>query len=224
MKSIAQSAAVPGVSTAQPFYRWFLAGLMLSVIIMGWKYPLFGFAVPLAMIAGITGGFFRGRYVCGNFCPRGSFYDTIFSYVGGNKPVPELLQSRRFRWVIMAVLMGFMTWRIAQNPGEWRHWGTVFWSMCLITTAIGMPLGMFYRSRSWCSFCPVGTMASAIGRDTFRLEIAHHCRQCGICEKHCPMGLSIAEHRDAGVLPHRDCIKCSSCLDACPSKALSWPG
>lgn len=217
-----QSLAVPTVTT-KPLYRWLLALFMLSVIAVGWKYPLLGFAVPAAMLTGILGGFSRGRYVCGNLCPRGSFYDTIFSYVGGNRPIPALLRSSGFRWIIMAVLMGFMTWRIAQNPGEWQHWGLVFWSMCLITTAVGIPLGMIYRSRSWCSFCPVGTMASAIGGTKYQLEIAHDCRQCGICEKQCPMELSIARHRDSGTLPHHDCIKCSSCVDSCPREALSWP-
>lgn len=223
MESLAPSAPTPAVTATKPVYRWFLGLFMLSVIAIGWKYPLLGFAVPVAMLTGILGGFFRGRYVCGNFCPRGSFYDTIFSYFGGSRPVPGFFLSPLFRWVVMAVLMGFMTWRIAQNPGEWRHWGTVFWSMCLITTAVGIPLGMRYRSRSWCSFCPVGTMAAAIGGAKYRLEIAHDCRQCGICEKQCPMGLSIAEHRDSGALPHRDCIKCSSCVDACPRGALDWP-
>ncbi|OGU00574.1 MAG: FeS-binding protein [Geobacteraceae bacterium GWC2_48_7] len=224
MKSLVQSVAAPASNTAKPLYRWSLGIFMLSVIAIGWKYPLLGFAVPVAMLAGIFGGFFRGRYVCGNFCPRGSFYDTIFGYIGGNRPAPKFLQSSRFRWIILVVLMGFMTWRIAQEPGEWQHWGSVFWSMCLITTAVGIPLGMIYRSRSWCSFCPVGTIAATIGGDKFLLEIDHDCRQCGACEKQCPMGLSIAEHRDSGALPHGDCIKCSSCLNSCPREALSWPG
>lgn len=224
MKFAVQSVPASVLITTKPLYRWFLGLFMMTVIAAGWKYPLLGFAVPVAMLAGIAGGFFRGRYVCGNFCPRGSFYDTVFSFVGGIKPIPELLKSHKFRWIIMVMLMGFMVWRIAQNPGEWQHWGTVFWSMCLITTAVGIPLGMIYRSRSWCSFCPVGTMASAIGGDKFLLEIADDCRQCEACEKNCPMGLKIAEHRDFGALPHSDCIKCSSCVNTCPRDALSWPG
>ncbi len=223
MKSFAQSLTLPIDSPSKPLYRWLLALFMLSVIAVGWKYPLLGFAVPVAMLTGMAGGIFRGRYVCGNICPRGSFYDTVFSFVGGNKPIPALLQSSGFRWGAMAGLMSFMVWRIAQNAGDWQHWGTVFWSMCLITTAAGIPLGIAYRSRSWCSFCPVGTVAAAIGGDKFQLTISHDCRQCGACEKQCPMGFSIAEHRDAGALPHKDCIKCSSCVDACRSEALSWP-
>ena len=208
---------------AKPLYRWLLGLFMILVIAVGWHYPAMGFAVPVAMVTGMAGGLFRGRYACGNICPRGSFYDTLFSFVGGQRPVPALFLSATFRWGVMAVLMGFMTWRLAQNLGEWRHWGTVFWSMCLITTAVGIPLGMIYRSRSWCSFCPVGTVAAAVGGARYRLEISGDCRQCGVCESSCPMGLSIAEHRDGGSLPHHDCIKCSSCADTCPKGALSWP-
>jgi len=208
---------------AKPLYRWLLGLFMILVIAVGWRYPVMGFAVPAAMLTGMAGGLFKGRYVCGNICPRGSFYDTIFSFVGGRRPVPALFLNAAFRWGIMAMLMGFMAWRLAQNPGDWHHWGTVFWSMCLITTAVGIPLGMIYRSRSWCSFCPVGTVAAAIGGGKYQLAIAHDCRQCGVCETACPMGLTIAEHRDGGALPHHDCIKCSSCADTCPKGALSWP-
>jgi polyferredoxin len=219
--SVLSSAAVN--IPAKPLYRWLLALFMMAVIAVGWRYPVLGFAVPAAMLAGMGGGFFKGRYVCGNFCPRGSFYDTVFSFFGGQRAVPSLFLNATFRWGVMAVLMSFMVWRIAQNPGDWQHWGSVFWSMCLITTAVGLPLGMIYRSRSWCSFCPVGTVASAVGGHTYQLQISHDCRQCGICESSCPMGLSIAEHRDQGALPHRDCIKCSSCADTCPKGALNWP-
>lgn len=223
MKSTAQTLAAPVLLPTQPIYRWMLAVFMIVVISAGWKFPLLGFAVPTAMLIGMGGGFFRGRYACGNICPRGSFYDTAFSYFGGKRAVPEMFQSPLFRWSVMAVLMGFMTWRLAQNPGDWRHWGTVFWSMCLITTAVGIPLGMIYRSRTWCSFCPVGTTAAAVGGHKYRLAISEECRQCGSCEKSCPMGHTIAAHRDAGLLPHRDCIKCSSCVTSCRQDALSWP-
>ena len=222
MKTMSAPSSAMSVPS-RPLHRWFLALFMITVIAVGWRYPVAGFAVPLAMVIGMAGGLFRGRYVCGNICPRGSFYDTVFSFVGGSRPVPAFFTAPLFRWGVMVVLMSFMVWRISQNPGDWQHWGVVFWSMCLITTAVGIPLGMAYRSRSWCSFCPVGTVASAVGGHKYQLQISHECRQCGVCESACPMGFSIAEHRDGGTLPHHDCIKCSSCKDSCPRSALSWP-
>ena len=223
MKLLSEFTLPIGSVSEKPLYRWMLAFTMITVIALGWRYPVLGFIVPVAMVAGMGGGFFRGRYICGNFCPRGSFYDTVFSFFGGGRPIPQLFTIPAFRWSVMALLMGFMTWRLAQNPGDWRHWGTVFWSMCLITTAVGIPLGMIYRARSWCSFCPVGTFASTVGGDKQQLAIAHDCKQCGLCESACPMGFSIAEHRSEGVVPHRDCLKCSSCVDACKRGALAWP-
>jgi hypothetical protein len=37
---------------------------------------------------GIIGGIFRGRYVCGNLCPRGGFFDRLISPVSPKLPIP----------------------------------------------------------------------------------------------------------------------------------------
>jgi len=195
---------------------------MLVTIAFGWKWPVLGFTVPVAMATGIGGSFLRGRYVCGNICPRGSFYDTFFRFIGGNRPVPSFFAGMRFRWGAMAILMSMMALQIAQNPGDPLHWGRVFWLVCLVTTAIGVGLGLYYRPRTWCSFCPVGTMANAIGGDKDRLVIGTNCRSCGTCEKSCPMDFNIATYKTEGVLPNRDCLKCSACVESCKAGALSF--
>lgn len=204
-------------------HRWLLALFMTTIIAIGWKYPVLGFGVAAAMLTGMAGGLFRGRYVCGNICPRGSFFDTFFRFVSGTRPVPALLQDIRFRWLTLALLMGFMASQIARNPGDPMHWGKVFWLMCATTTTLGVLLGMVFRARTWCSFCPVGTMAAAIGGGKEQMLIDDSCRSCKACENHCPMGLAIVDYRETGTIPHRDCIKCAACQDACPTSALSWP-
>jgi polyferredoxin len=129
-----------------------------------------------------------------------------------------------FRWAVFAALMGFMVFRILQQPLDPLHWGRVFWMMCVITTAVGIPLALLYHPRTWCAFCPIGTAQNALGRRAARLQIeADTCRACQLCEAACPMNLTIAEHRDLRTLPHHDCAKCSECVAACPTGALSWP-
>lgn len=210
------------LAPASDLHRWMLACVMLLTIALGWHWPVLGFTVPLAMAAGIGGSFWAGRYVCGNICPRGSFYDTFFRFLGGTRPVPAWLTGMRFRWWALALLMSLMALQIAQDPGNPMHWGRVFWLVCLVTTGVGVLLGLMYRPRTWCSFCPVGTMSNAIGGGKDLLQIAPHCRGCGACEKSCPMDLTIARHRGQGALPHRDCIKCSSCVASCRIGALSF--
>lgn len=223
MEQRAESMPLPQLAPVPDFHRWLLAGVMVVTIAFGWKYPLLGYTVPVAMALGMGGGLLRGRYVCGNICPRGSFYDTFFRFLGGTRPVPTLFSNMKFRWAAMAGLMSLMGLQIAQNPGDPMHWGRVFWLVCTVTTAIGVVLGTIYRARTWCTFCPVGTMANASGGTKYQLQISDSCRECGLCESKCPMDLSIVAHKQSGVVPNRDCLKCSACVESCPKSALAFP-
>lgn len=205
-------------------YKWLLGLVMVTVIALGWKYPLLGFIVPLTMIAGIVGSLTRGRWVCGNACPRGSFLDTWLNLVSPRREIPAILRSQTVRWLALIALISLMVFRLAQNPASAAHWGFVFWQMCLLTTLVALGLGLRYASRSWCSICPVGTMASSIGGKKYPLQIHASCKECGICEQKCPMQLDIVRHKDAGKLRDKDCLKCSTCIGVCPGdKVLSWP-
>ena len=204
--------------------QWGLLSIVVVTIGLGWRLPWLGFSVPIVMITGVLVSLVRGRYVCGNLCPRGAFYDRLVARFSRRREVPSWLRSMPFRWTVFALLMGFMVFRVAQNPLDPMHWGRVFWLMCVVTTGIGVPLALLHHPRTWCAFCPIGTVQNALGGGRGRLRIdAEACRACRICEAACPMGLAIAEHREAGVVPHRDCAKCSECIAVCPVGALDWP-
>ena len=205
-------------------YKWLLALIMVAVIALGWKFPVLGFVVPVAMGGGIIGAFFRGRWVCGNACPRGSFLDTWFKPLAANRRLPRWLKSSVSRWSVLVVLMGFMGYRLSLQPTDPLHWGRVFWQMCLVTTLVALGLGLAYSTRAWCAICPVGTMAAAIDRGQYQLQIDPSCRGCELCANSCPMQLPIASYRTKGVVAAADCIKCSTCLSACPRPGvLTWP-
>jgi ferredoxin-type protein NapH len=200
-----------------------LAPITILVIALGWKYPILGFAVPVVMLTGICGAFINGRYVCGHLCPRGAFFDRIIAPISPKKHIPQALRHPVLRWTLVVVLMGFMIYRILQNPGSADHWGRVFWLMCVITTGAGVLLAIIHP-RTWCALCPIGTIQASIGGDKGQLLIdSVLCRECKICEKACPIDLSIAMHKDGGVVAEPDCLRCPECIKVCPAKALSWP-
>lgn len=205
-------------------YKWLTGLIMVVVLALGWRYPLLGFVVLAAMMTGIAGGFYRGRWVCGNLCPRGSFLDSWFKLVAGEKDIPSLLKKKWFRWGTAALLMSFMVFRLSQEPGDLNHWGLVFWQMCLVTTLAALALGLRFSARSWCAFCPVGTIASSVGGEKYTLQVDSSCKVCGLCETTCPMQFDISNHRQTGLLQEKDCLKCSACIQTCPrSNVLSWP-
>jgi len=204
--------------------QWALFPIMVITILFGYWFPILGFTVPIVMIIGIAGGFFNGRYVCGNLCPRGSFFDRPMWFISRKDgKVPEYMKSMTFRWSLFAVLMTFMVYRISLNPTDINHLGRTFWMMCTITSALGIVLALVYHPRTWCSICPVGTFGNAIGGHKNQLRIdSAKCRECGICEKACPMGLEIVRHKRYGVMSDRDCVKCSECSAVCPCRALEF--
>lgn len=204
--------------------QWCLVPVVLVTIGLGWKYPLLGFSVPVVMALGMVGGIFRGRYVCGNLCPRGSLFDRVVEPVSRNSGIPHFFRNMTLRWSIFAAMMGFMVYRILQNPSEITHWGRVFWLMCTITTSIGLVLGIALHPRAWCAFCPMGTLQNVLGGHKHQLTIrADACRECRLCEKACPFSISIVEYKLEGRLLNPDCLKCPECIAACPGKALAWP-
>lgn len=206
-----------------PLSRWLLATVMLATIALGWIWPLLGFIVPVVMLTAIVVSLRKGRYACGNLCPRGSFFDTFFRRFGGGKNIPSWLRQGNVRWSLFAGLMAFMAWQIARDPANALHWGFVFWLSCAATTAFALLLGSVWQPRTWCAICPIGTLTATLGQGKEPLGIAPGCKACGLCEARCPMELAIAAHREAGALPYGDCIKCSNCAAACPQQALFWP-
>lgn len=203
--------------------QWVLGCLVLIVIAAGWKWPWLGFVVPLTMAAGMIGGLLgRGRWVCGNLCPRGSFWDRHFSLVAGrNKPSPSWMKHLGLRWGIFALLIAIMFYRASADISNWRHWGRVFWLMCTVTTAIGLVGGLLYHSRFWCVICPIGTFAATVSGDRNQLRIDDEkCISCHLCDRACPIDIKPEQYRKLGRIADRDCLRCNRCVRVCPKDAI----
>ena len=206
-------------------YKWYLGLVVVLVLALGWAYPLLGFVVPLVMLTAMVTGVFRGRHFCGHHCPRGSFFDTWLALAGRRRAIPFWLRDLLWRLVLLIGTMSFMVWRLSANPTDPLHWGRVFWQMCVLTTVVGVPLGLYFRPRAWCAMCPMGTMQMALGGQRRRWQLdAERCVSCGACQKVCPLSLPVTAAKEAGHIGSPDCLKCGLCAQVCPRGAIQPPG
>lgn len=205
--------------------RNILASVVIIVLLFGYHFPALGYIVPVVMFSGLFTSFFKGRYFCGNYCPRGSFLDKLISKISPSKKIPKKFFDYKVRGVVLVLLMSNMTYQIAQNPTSFNHIGLVFWQLCLVTTGIALFFALFIHERTWCAICPMGTMESLvvkakIGKNS-NIKIKEGCKSCNACSnKSCPFDLPVGSYADSGEVSHPDCLKCGKCIQACPFDKL----
>jgi polyferredoxin len=196
-------------------YLW---ALVVIVSIGGIWYPKLGYFLLLVFASLMIISLFRGRWFCGNLCPRGSFNDFVLGKISFKKKIPKFFLSFWLRVPVFVLLMGFMIFRIIQTKGIIDKIGMVFVTMCIVTTSIAILLGVLINPRAWCSFCPMGTVQRWFGGNKYQLKVdLKKCVKCGLCHKVCPMQLKCNE-----IFNKPDCIKCGRCIAVCPKKALSF--
>lgn len=203
--------------------------ILLAYLVIGFFYPIIGFAALVCMIAPVAVSLRRGRWWCGNACPRGNFYDRILSRYSPHRPIPAFVRTFGFRFFMVMFIFGMFGIQMYFAWGSWSDMGKVFWNIILVTTVVGILLSFIYAPRTWCSFCPMGTLSSWVAPRKGSLPAAYRsihvsdrCRmKCKSCARVCPMQLSPYDSRgqEHGFL-HPDCIKCGKCTIACPIKVM----
>ena len=192
-----------------------------AVIIGGWLSPPLGFTLLICMVGSIGIAMYKGRAWCDWMCPRGSFYDLFLEKLSRKVRIPSLFKTNWLRSLILTALMTTLGVQIYYAWGDTNGIGMAFVIVLTVTTAIGIVLGAIFKPRAWCQICPMGTIGSWISKGKKPLHVSEKCKDCKLCEKVCPMQLQPNEHI-AGDMTDGDCIKCSSCVAACPVNALEF--
>lgn len=200
--------------------RW-LWPILPAVLLVGYLYPVVGLVMLLCMGAAVGVSFFRGRLWC-DVCPRGAFYDLVVKRLKVKRRIPRFVRTVWFRLFMMGVFMTIVAVRLSAAWGDVAAMGRVFFMILAITTVVGLAFSVFFNPRSWCSFCPMGSMAYFFGRGKYAMTVSDDlCNDCGACAKVCPMELDPASYRSAGTMAHGDCLKCHACTAGCAKGALA---
>lgn len=207
------------------FYKKYGYFIFLTFLILSLFDMRFAIAAIACMILPIIfASFKKGRYWCGNYCPRGNFYDNVLSKFSSKNKTPKFLNSSFFRvFMILFILTNFGL-GIYKNWGNLYGIGFVFYKIVVVTSLVGIFLSFFYNHRTWCNFCPMGTLSSLIAKFRGRnvnIEISNTCVECGLCDKSCPIGISPKSFKN-DVVKDLDCLLCKKCVYNCPKKSMSF--
>ncbi len=162
------------------------------------------------------------------FCIIGLFYPFIgvAALICMLAPV-KFLKKQWFKLLFLVLLMGGFAAQIFFVWGSIVAVGAVFVRMIIITTLLAIVLGIIFNQRTWCTICPMGTMAHYVAKiKPINRRIKHvtfekqKCVDCKICSKNCPIGIDVLKHKEKGKVTHADCLKCQVCVEKCPKNSL----
>ena len=221
--------AQPSFHRPLPGSGWPLYWILAVYLVVTWFHPVVGWAAIVCMLGPVLVSVRRGRWWCGHVCPRGSFYDRVLARVSPHRPIPGFVRTTGFRVGMVLFIFAMFGVQMHSAWGDWGAMGMVFWRIILLTTAVGVVLALVYAPRTWCSFCPMGTLSAWVAPKKppfpagFRSVLVDDtCNQkCRNCARVCPMQLRpwSARGEEPGYL-HPDCLKCGKCETACPRKSV----
>jgi polyferredoxin len=157
-------------------------------------------------------------------------YDRLLSKYSPHRPIPKFVRTFGFRLFMVFFIFAMFGIQMYFAWGDWGAMGLVFWKIILITTIVGITLSFIYAPRTWCSFCPMGSLSSWVAPKKAPLpkafksiHVSSQCEEkCKLCARVCPMQLTPYSSRgeQLGYL-HPDCLKCRKCEKACPTKMMT---
>ena len=192
------------------WYDWLWVAMIVYLILPVYNI-LFAWIGLIFMITPVLiAVFFGTKSYCNKYCGRGQLYQLLGGKLKISRDVkpPSFLRARWFRYaflVLFAAKFGMMVyasyaaftsssgagegswswllerpWELANTPFAVEVASSIYMAM-LATTVLGVLTMLLFKPRSWCVFCPMGTMTQEI----CRVRHGKEEKNAGTCAQGC---------------------------------------
>jgi len=103
-----------------------------------------------------------GRLHCSHVCPRGSFFSKVLRHVSMERKLPPFFRSLEFRYGVLVFMALCLTGNVFRHYPDLVAMANGMFQVMTASFAVGAIFGIFFKPRSWCTFCPIGFSASLI--------------------------------------------------------------
>lgn len=225
----------PGTTLYGPFLQNFwpleINGLLigkyipLNPIVIGWLIYVIGTSLVLMPVIVMR----YGRAYCSWFCGCGALAETAGDPFRTQSPKGPM--SSQFEWLmapmvlfaVIATISVLFGWGNIPNGQTGLSIGYDYWGKFVLAGIIGITTYPLLGPRIWCRyFCPWAGLFGVISK-WGRAGIAANdmCMGCGLCNKHCEMGIDIRVNALKGqVTKTTSCVYCGACAAVCPRRVL----
>lgn len=209
-------------------------------------FPVWGAAgISAALIFYICVSFFvligtllwGRRWQCSTLCLFNGFASEVFApaipLIGKDKKVtPKMLNVFSvLRWLFLVMALFFSSWwilflfgiplagnsEVISKIENYKYLSAELLMMMFFWVA--------FIGKGYCYYCPLGTVLSFLGRISGQEILTNNtkCIQCGQGNSSCPMAIDIMSRAIKGdAVINMRCVGCGHCVDACPTKTLSY--
>lgn len=200
-----------------------IEGFILSI-----SAGIFGAATIHYLIAKIIGPIIFNRGWCGWACWTVAILDLLPYKRNKNGRLSKKWEYGRYLMLALTILIVIIAiWGYGYQPPKksisqvyWLLVGNTIYYIAGITLAIALK-----DNRAFCKYlCPISVImkpASSIAKIRISGD-AEECKNCGLCNKNCPMDINISEYiKNNERVTSTECVVCMNCTINCPSQTLT---
>lgn len=200
---------------------------LILVAFIGMFIPYIGLVLLGLMSLIIVSSIINGRIFCSKFCPHGFLFDNVLVKFSRNRQIPVIFKTTLLSIVYLLYffsMFGSGLYKSYQSDNFLMSFSFVLSKIYLTTIIVSVTLGLIYKPRTFCQFCPQGTIQTIIDKISLKhkrtyvhIENKDSCVNCKLCNKSCPMTINVIDIlKEEDKLDNRSCIQCGVCVDNCP--------